>query len=590
MERKRTLRWRVAWMWNYWRSRRPVLVLLLAMTCVSTTVALAYPLVFRSLLDRLTEAIGSQDASGLRSLLFVLALIALGRVVAAFYPALRARMNLRFEVAIRERVFERILGKDHRFFTRFRTGDVVTRLTDDVSDYPKVTWFMCSGVFRALDSASKLVFCATAMLLLHTKLTALAVVPLVPLLVFFYWVRKALYEAFEAQQTAISTTNSMLESVFTGIRIVKGFTNEAGQAKRLARILRDRIGVQLRVAKLHVLFHSLETLAGHVGQVIVLAAGGVMVIRGELSAGTLYALYVYLDMLVYPIMDLPNLLVSARQAFVCMDRIEEVASFPVKLQRRDGQPSLDRLEEVELRDVWASYDEGSRPVLRGVSLRVAAGEKVALVGPVGCGKTTVLKLVAGLMTPEKGEIVVNGDALECWDWEAYRGTLGYVPQDTLLFSESIVDNVACGRDLRADDVLTALDVAQVRAEVERMARGADTVLSTKGHSLSGGQRGRVAIARAVAGGPQLFLFDDCTAALDARSEDGFWRSILRAYPDATYVVVSHRIATIRRAERVVFLKDGQIVTEGTHDELLQTCPAYVEFVAREELLEHLGVA
>jgi ATP-binding cassette subfamily B multidrug efflux pump len=577
-------------MWEYWRGHRAVLILLVVMTCVSTTVALAYPLVFRSLLDRLAEAIGSEDASGLRSLLFVLALIALGRMVAAFYPALRARMNLRFEVDIREHVFGRILRKDHRFFTRFRTGDVVTRLTDDVADYPKVTWFMCSGVFRALDSASKLVFCATAMLLLHTRLTALAVVPVVPLLLFFYWVRKALYEAFEAQQTAISTTNSMLESVFTGIRIVKGFTNEAGQGKRLARILGDRVGVQLRVAKLHVLFHSLERITGHVGQVIVLAAGGVMVIRGELSAGTLYALYVYLDMLVYPIMDLPNLLVSARQAFVCMDRIEEVASFPVRVQRRQGQPGLDRLERVELRDVWASYDDGSRPVLRGVSLRVAAGEKLALVGPVGCGKTTVLKLLAGLMTPEKGEILVNGAALECWDWEAYRRTLGYVPQDTLLFSESIVDNVSCGRRLSAERILGALEIAQVRAEVERMTKGADTVLSTKGHSLSGGQRGRVAIARAVAGEPELFLFDDCTAALDARSEDGFWRSVLHAYPDATYVIVSHRIATIRRAERVVFLIEGQIAAEGSHDGLLQTCPAYTEFIAREELLEHLGVA
>lgn len=589
MEAKRTLRWRIAWIWGYWERHRRILGVLFVFTVISTTVALAYPLVFRTLLDRLATAIESQDATGLPSILVVLGLIALGRMVAAFYPALRARMNLLFEMAIREHVFERILGKDHRFFTRFRTGDVVTRLTDDVSDYPKITWFMCSGIFRALESGSKLLFCAAAMILLHAKLTMFAVVPLVPLLAFFYFVRKALYEAFEDQQTAISTTNSMLESVFSGIRIVKGFTNETGQAKRLNTILSDRINVQLRVAKLHVLFHSLESLASHLGQVIVLAAGGVMVIRGDITAGTLYALYVYLDMLVHPIMDLPNLFVTARQAFVCMDRIEEISSFPVRLHRPEGCPSLKQVDRIELKDAWASYDDGARPVLQGVNFVVEAGERVAVVGPVGSGKTTVLKLLAGLMKPDDGEVLINGLALNQWDWQAYRDTIGYVPQDTLLFSESIIRNVSCGRALDRERIHTSLDIAQVRDEVEGMTQGAETVLTTKGHSLSGGQRGRVAIARAVAGTPSLFLFDDCTAALDAKSEDGFWRGVLETFPAAMYVMVSHRIATIRRAQKVVFLSDGEVIAEGSHDELLVSCPAYADFVAREELREHLSM-
>jgi len=167
--------------------------------------------------------------------------------------------------------------------------------------------------------------------------------------------------------------------------------------------------------------------------------------------------------------------------------------------------------------------------------------------------------------------------------------LGYVPQDTLLFSESIIENVSCGRELNVDRITSALDIAQIHDEIDDMHLGLNTILSIKGHSLSGGQRGRVAIARAIAGSPSLFLFDDCTAALDARSEDGFWRSIVDSHPHAGFVVVSHRIATIRRAGKVVFIKKGKIVAEGTHEDLIRDCNEYVEFIAREELREHLGM-
>ena len=149
--------------------------------------------------------------------------------------------------------------------------------------------------------------------------------------------------------------------------------------------------------------------------------------------------------------------------------------------------------------------------------------------------------------------------------------------------------MSCGRPLDEESIMSALEIAQIRDEIEAMQRGIDTVLSTKGHSLSGGQRGRVAIARAIAGSPALFLFDDCTAALDARSEDGFWRSVVNGNPRAGFVVVSHRIATIRKAEKVVFIKNGKIVAEGSHDDLISRCDEYVEFIAREELREHLGM-
>lgn len=599
---------KIRWILARWKPHRGYLVFLIFFTLVSSGVAIAYPLVFREVFDRLGRALSDPNVASdtarrmeaLQQVLWLLAWIAVARFVAGLYPGARSFLNLKFDLDVRKMVFTKILEKDHTFFHRFRTGDLVTRLLDDINEYPKIAWFCCSGIFRALDSASKLFFCAAAMLFLDWRLSLLAIAPLPIVLWLIYRVRAKLTEAYEAQQKAISETNDHLEAAFSGARIVKAFRAEEGQSAALGKILARRKAAQFRVARLWATFQVLESSASRVGQLVVLSVGGWLVVEGQLTLGTLYALYVYLDMLVQPLVDLPNLLVTSRQAFVSIDREEEVMQFATTTRSTtDGAP-VGPLSEISLENLSFSYDATSkddpRVALGPLSTTFRRGDHVAIVGAVAAGKSTLLRLLTGELAPTEGRILLDGLPLDGARLDDYRARIGYAPQESLLFSESIRENVILGRVGNGDAVdpaavdsavleaklRTSLSVAQMESELQHLSRGVDTPLGQKGSRVSGGQRQRISIARALFARPEMLLLDDVTASLDAENEDRLWRGLRELLPDAIVVSVSHRIATIRRADRILVLDSGRLVDAGTHDELATRCDVYRRFLQREE--------
>jgi len=591
---KLTLREHVRWLWAFWRPHRWVLVALGLFTLVSASVAVAYPLVFRWVIDRVSgifEANG--EAQGLNQVMLILGAILVGHFVARLYPATRAMVNARLERDIRDRVFGELMEKDYRFNNRFRTGDVVTRLTDDIAEWPKVAWFACSGVFRAVESSSKLIFCLAAMLYLSGRLTMLSVIPLPIMMWVFYSLRHRMQYYMEESQKSVSQTNEVLESVFSGVRIVKAFGAEEAQATRLRDVLRRRFEVLLGLVKLQTVMWSLDTFASRLGQMVVIAYGGYLVIEGTLSIGTIFAFYVYLDMLTAPMMDIPFLFMTGQQAFVSIDRVEQLRRFPVTEVRSEG-PTLDRVDDIAFENVGFSYD-GTRGHLDEVSFSVGAGSRVAVVGPVACGKSTVLKLIAGIMSPTDGRVLVNGRALSETDWDAYRTKIGYVPQEAVLFSKSVRENVLFGRDVPGEapesdeEAWTerCLSVAQMDADIKTFPAGVETVVGQRGALVSGGQKQRIAIARALAGWPQVLLLDDSTAALDARNEDRFWTRLDTEFGGRITFVVSHRLTTIRRADAILVLDDGRLIDQGTHAELEERCAVYRDFLQTERRKEHL---
>ncbi len=599
---------RLLWLWGYWRPHKLILVLMGVFTLVSTAVAVAYPLVFRAVIDRVSGMFESgSPASSVTTVMLILAAILVGRFISRMYPATRALVNARLERDIRDDVFGELMKKDYHFNNTFRTGDVVTRLTDDIGEWPKVAWFACSGIFRAVESSSKLIFCIVAMLVMSGRLTVLSVAPLPVMMWIFYTLRHRMRYYMEESQKSVSKTNDLLESAFTGIQIVKAFSAEEAQSRRLSDVLRERFDVLMGLVKLEVVMDSLDRFASRIGQMVVIAYGGYLVIQGQITIGTLFAFYVYLDMLTQPMMDIPFLFMTGQQAFVSIDRVEEIRSFPIKEKRTPG-PSPGQVAEVSFEGVRFSYD-GDRDHLSRVDFSVDAGQRVAVVGPVASGKSTVLKLLAGILSPSEGKVLINGRPLREWGWKSYRERIGYVPQEAVLFSQPIDEAVLFGRmpprdwspeeappgdgnggDAGESWARHCLSVAQMDADLALLPEGVDTVIGQKGGLVSGGQKQRIAIARALAGRPQILLLDDCTAALDARNEDRFWSRLDSEFPGRTTFVVSHRLATIRRADTILVFDEGTLVDQGSHSELVERCATYQAFLATERKKEHLRMA
>ncbi len=573
----RYLRWIAA----FWRPHGRHLAVLAVLTLVSSAVALSFPLVFRYVLDNVDQVLGSGGSSELRTVLLVLGALALARFVAGLYPGARAWLNSKIGLAVRDTVFESVLRKDWRFWSRFRPGDLTTRLTDDIADYPRIAWFSCSAVFRALESTSRLLFCLGVMLLMSWELTLIALVPLPLMFAIFVRVEGRIGRRVTESRRETSHTGNLLDSTFAGIPMVKAYCAEEGQARRLREILDRRLGIDLSLTKLVMVVHGLYSVIGQVGKVTVMLVGGIFVIRERIGLGELYAFYVYLDMLLAPMMDIPNLFVTSRQAFASIDREREILEFP-DAPEWGGSSDVGPVRTVSLRSAGFRYPSSGGGV-SGVTAEVSSPSVVAVVGEVGSGKSTLVRMLAGILPCREGEVLLNGTPIGEVSLECLTREVGYVPQESVLFSDSVGDNVRLGRDLDDGLVRLALDIAGL-PDVE-LSAGAGTILGQGGVGVSGGQKQRIAIARALVDRPSLLLLDDCTAALDAEREEAFWRELPRAAGDAVVLVVTHREATVRRSDRVLFVSDGEMVAFDTHRALLRESELY-RMVLATEMTDH----
>lgn len=576
-DRIRVWRENCGWIFRYWKPVRKYLVLLFVFTLLSSAVALGFPLVFRYLLDNVDSVLGAPESSEFTRVIRVLFALALARLLAGFYPGARGIINSVIGLGVRNDVFRSIMRKDWRFFNAFRPGDLTTRLTEDISEYPRIAWFACSAFFRALESASRLLFCLGVMVFMSWQLSILALAPLPVMLFIFYSVEHRIGKRVEESRKATSHTNDLLDSTFDGIAIVKAYRAEKPLASRLHRLLNQRFEIDLSLTKLEMIIHGVYSMIGQVGKVTVMLAGGLMAIRGRIGLGDFYAFYVYLDMLLAPMMDIPNLFVASRQAFVSVEREREIQDYPEKPEP-SGAERIGRVAVISMQNAGFLYDRVRG--VTGLTFEAEAPMVVAVVGEVGAGKSTLLKMLAGLVPVESGRILVNGVPRSLAD---LRETVGYVPQESLLLGESVTDNVRFGREWITDrDVERAL----LDAGVDPDEFKGDKMLGQRGTGASGGQRQRVAIARALAGKPSLLLLDDCTAALDAGREAEFWKRFRERENRGIAFVVTHREATVRQCDSVIFLHRGRHAATGTHSGLLRESRDYSGVIRGMEILEN----
>lgn len=603
-KRKHPRAYYLCWIFDQYRQHKGMILLLLVLTIVSTSISVLFPIVFKYIIDDMVENLklfndGKIDlaaAAGRRNqmLAFLLAL-GLGPLFAGIYTYLRAYMNIFFEKKYREQYFSEVIEKRHKFFLTFRTGDLVTRLTEDVRTHPPgLSWLCCSGIFRAVNSSSIIFLCLVSMFNLNVKLTLAAMIPLPLMMFIFIRLEKSFGGKFKALQTAMSDTNDFLESAYSGIKIIKSFNAEQAQNEQFKAVMDRRVTLEVDVDKNEGMFMLYFEFLNYIGELLVLLLGGVMVVRGQLTIGTYYAFFSYLGMIVYPLMDIPMLLVTLAQSFVTIDRLEEITETEKIASEADvsAKMRVETIDSIEFRDVTfahtaafgtlpASPDDQEGPFqFRDISFELHRGEKIAVVGRIGSGKTTLLNLVAGVYSPDSGMISINGFAQQELDMNSYLGKVGYIQQEPVVFSQTIISNIDFWRGNERPWLESCAKTAQFDREIMDFPGGYDEIVGQRGVTLSGGQRQRLSIARAVARKPELLLMDDVTSSLDAANEQQLWKDLQVQFPQITCMIITHRLSTAQNADRIMVLDDGKIDAIGTHAELVQNNKIY------QELLKH----
>lgn len=574
----------IKWVVNEWKNRLPILALLLFLTLLSASVTVAYPIVIKRLLDSLQYMVEIPEkfsgiGTELRTIIMLFIVIGLVKLIASTYPGFRALMNATFEYSLRNRYFSQILKKDFNFFNRFRTGDLVTRLTSDITDFPKIAWFMCSGIFRSFESFIKILLCVGAMFYLNRELTFFTLVPLPLMMVIFYITSNKLHSSFKNNQEAVSEINNQLEMSFSGIKIIKSFVCEDKYKRFFTGTLDNRFETEMRLVTLNTRLRMIYEYIDYFAQIAVIIFGGIMVVNNQITIGTFFAFYTYLSMIIYPILDLPQLFVSGRQAFVNIDRLEEIKDFPVIRNEAPAKHKIDKIKSITFENVSFSYSGKELSIVNNVSFKSLCGEKVIIIGPVGAGKSTILGLLTGLLVPRKGTIKINDIPLDEIDLIDFREKIGYVPQEPFLFSGSIKENIIFGRESVDDDLYrSVLDIVQMKREIALFKDRDATKVGQRGITLSGGQKQRLAIARALLREPQILIFDDITASLDADNEENMWNDITKRFGDITCFIVSHRLSTIRYVDNVIFLDGGYLVAKGKHQIIAENHPEYRNFI------------
>jgi ATP-binding cassette subfamily B protein len=593
---------KIKWFWRYYRRYPYVLAVLIFLTPVQSVFHVTVPLLIGYTIDHLgTGTVPDKDLAlwvtdlgarfGLSPVAsFGFSFVILGFVASCLYAFVqchRAWMNLKLEWLFRQDAFDKITGKGPDFFTRFRTGDLVTRMTDDVAE--KLSWFACSGIFRFYEALLAVGFIVFMMTRIDPWLTLWTAGPLPLLIIIFFRTSSLLDRRYEHLQARISCFNDVMEACYSGIRVVKAYVQERAQKTRFEDAAQQRRTAEIDTVKVMTVVDSMYNYIWQFGIVIVLLAGGYALIHGNLTPGNLAVFIYYVVWLVFPMFDIGMFLVKSRQSAVSINRLVELERVPPMVFDSGSHRTDGGIEGNLVFDAVNFRFPGSeRNVVNEVSLEIPAGRTIAVVGRVGSGKSALLQMVPRLVDPTGGSIKLDGHDLRHFRLEDLRRNIGYVPQEPILFSDTVRNNIVFGRKSVSEPLLEwAVDVAQLKDEIATFPKGIDTPIGARGMSISGGQKQRLALARALVGKPKILILDDCTSALDSRTEAALWDRLHEVLPGLTAILVTHRPDTLEQADMIYLLDDGGLVESGRHEELMALDGRYSKVYRRYRLEEQV---
>ena len=553
-----------------WKHKRDVQISFVAAVLGSAGQAMV-PLIARTIVD---DVIGdpSQALWPWLLLMVVIAIAVFGLAHLRRYHNGRSSLGVQYD--LRNQLHDHLLTLDQRTLSQLSTGQLVARASSDTTLILGLLNFlplMFGNVLLMLMSLA-------IMFWLSPLLACIGLVIAPALFVVSYRLRVKVFPASWDGQQREGEVAEIVDEDVGGVRVVKAFGQEERELQRMAGVVRTLYGSRMRATRLQARYQPLLEAIPTLAQVAVLALGGWLVMQGDITLGTFLAFSTYVTQFVAPARQLAGVLTIGQQARAGVERIFQVLDLETAIEDRPDAADLPELRgEIELRDVHFGYDEAE--VLRGLDLHVAAGERVALVGTSGSGKSTVVSLVHRMLDPDRGQVLVDGHDVREVTLGSLRGQIGAAFEESFLFSDTLAANIAYGRpEATRDEVEAAARIARADDFIRELPDGYDTTVGERGLSLSGGQRQRVALARAVLADPRILLLDDATSAVDASTEETIFAGLREVLAGRTALIVAHRVSTLHLADRVVLLDGGRVADDGTHTELMARNPTYRELL------------
>jgi len=490
------------------------------------------------------------------------------------------------EFDLRNDLFRHLEGLSHSFYQRTRTGDIMARATNDLN---AVRMLLGPAI---MYSANTIVFTGGAlifMLSISPKLTFYAFLPLPVVSIVIQYFGRRIHERFERIQAMFSDISARAQENFSGVRVIRAYVQEQAEIAGFESSNREYIARSLKLVRLMgMLWPTLETMLG-LAIVLVLWLGGREVLQHRIDVGDFVAFNTYMVQLTWPVIAMGWVINIFQRGTASLGRIHELML--EKPEITDAPTLISTAHEpqgdLEFRNLNFSYN--GTPVLHDINLRIPAGSSLAIVGPTGSGKTTLVSLIPRIYDAEPGAVLIDGRPIREYPLEVLRRSIGFVPQETFLFSETIRENIAFGVQKASDEeVRWAADAANIASEIEGFPDQYKTLVGERGITLSGGQKQRTAIARALIRNPRILILDDALSSVDTHTEDKILNHLREVMQDRTTIFISHRVSTVRNADRIAVLHGGRIVEIGSHDELLALNGYYTDLYNKQLLEEELA--
>ncbi len=548
----------------------------------ASLLALLIPYVLRCVIDGLKTLVNKETL-----LLYALFIVSISIIGGLFrYLTTRRLMGIAFgiEYELRNELLNHLQKLSLSYFHKMKTGDIMARATNDLK---AVRMLLGHGIRNFLNTIIMGSGAIILMLMIDYKLTLYSLIPLPILTTAVSIFSSRIFHRFQKVQEQFSSISTGVQENLSGIRVVKAYVQEENEKRKFRKLNQNYMDKNMSLAKIWGLFFPFIMLIAGIGMVIVLWFGGQQVIMDKITLGQFVQFTGYLMMLTWPMMALGWVINLMQRGSASMARLIEILDQVPEIKDSEYTQDIRTLKgEIEFKNISFAYD--GKVVLKNINLKIPKGITIGIIGPTGSGKTTLINLIPRLLEARKGSLAIDGVDIKTIPLKVLRKNIGYVPQETFLFSESVKENIIYGlEDFDEAKLRRAASISALSDEIERFPQRYETTVGERGVTLSGGQKQRTALSRAIIREPKILILDDAFSNVDVHTEEKILKELHKFRKGRTCILVSHRISTIQNADLLAVLKDGQIIEQGTHKELIARDGIYANMYRQQQLEEEL---